>query len=148
MAYRTRRRGFVLSAVATGIVYAYLSAGTGQATATSAAAMSAPHGGTLSCSGLESLWKSAGGSSSAAFTAAEIAKAESSGNSAAMNYTDNGGTQTSVGLWQVSTGTHNYPAAWRTPAGNAAEAVAKYAGAGNSFSPWGTYVTGAYQGQC
>lgn len=144
MAYRSRRRGLVVSAVAAGLI---LAANNGHAAGTGAT-LTAAHGGTLGCSGLEALWESAGGSPGTAFTAAEIAMAESSGNSAAMNYTDNGGTQTSVGLWQVSTGTHNYPAAWRTPAGNAAEAVAKYTGAGGNFSPWGTYVTGAYQGRC
>jgi hypothetical protein len=93
---------------------------------------------------LEQLWINAGGPSAVAPVAAAIALAESSGNAAALNLVDNNGTQTSVGLWQVSNGTHNYPTAWLTPAGNAAEAVAKYTGAGNSFSPWGTYRTGAY----
>jgi pyruvate/2-oxoglutarate dehydrogenase complex dihydrolipoamide acyltransferase (E2) component len=46
---------------------------------------------------------------------------------------------------QVSNGTHNYPASWSTPAGNAAEAVTKYKDAGNSFLPWGTYTSGAYK---
>jgi hypothetical protein len=94
---------------------------------------------------LEGLWINAGGPKAVAYIAAAIALAESSGNSAALNKTDNGGTQTSVGLWQVSNGTHSYPSAWTTPAGNAAEAVAKYQGAGNSFSPWGTYTSGAYK---
>lgn len=93
---------------------------------------------------LEQLWINAGGSKSLAPMAAAIAEAESGGNSAAMNYTDNGGTQTSVGLWQVSTGTHQFPAAWTTPSGNAAEAVAKYTAAGG-WSPWGTYDSGAYK---
>lgn len=112
------------------------------------ATLTSAHGGTFSCSGLERLWESAGGSRSEAFTAAEVAMAESSGESGAMNYTDNGGTQTSVGIWQLSTGTHDYPAAWKSPAGNAAGAVAKYAGAGDSFTPWGTYDTGIYAGRC
>jgi hypothetical protein len=46
-------------------------------------------------------------------------------------------------LWQVSTGTHSYPSAWATPAGNAAEAVAKYKSQG--LGAWGTYTSGAYQ---
>jgi hypothetical protein len=94
---------------------------------------------------LEQLWIQAGGPVAVAPIAAAIALAESSGNSDAMNYTDNNGTQTSVGLWQVSTGTHSYPPAWQTPTGNAAEAVAKYRGAGNTFAPWGTYVSGIYR---
>lgn len=94
---------------------------------------------------LEGLWINAGGPPAVAPVAAAIALAESGGCSAALNPTDNGGTQTSVSLWQVSNGTHSYPASWATPAGNATEAVAKYTGAGNSFSPWGTYVSGAYK---
>jgi hypothetical protein len=93
---------------------------------------------------LEGLWINAGGPKLVAPVAAAIALAESGGCSSDLNPTDNGGTQTSVGLWQVSNGTHQYPAAWTSAAGNAAEAVAKYTGAGNSFSPWGTYKSGAY----
>jgi hypothetical protein len=94
---------------------------------------------------LEELWIQAGGPVAVAPIAAAIALAESSGNSEAMNYTDNGGTQTSVGLWQVSTGTHSFPAQWQTPTGNAAEAVAKYRGGNSTFSAWGTFVSGAYK---
>jgi hypothetical protein len=94
---------------------------------------------------LEGLWIQAGGPSAAAPVAAAIALAESGGCTSAMNFTDNGGTQTSVGLWQVSTGTHQYPASWTSAGGNAAEAVAKYNAAGG-FSPWGTYDSGAYRG--
>ena len=93
---------------------------------------------------LEGLWINAGGPKLVAPVAAAIALAESGGCSSDLNPTDNGGTQTSVGLWQVSNGTHQYPAAWMSAAGNAAEAVAKYTGAGNSFKPWGTYNSGAY----
>ena len=93
---------------------------------------------------LEQLWINAGGAKAQAPMAAAIAEAESGGNSAALNLTDNNGTQTSVGLWQVSNGTHPYPAAWATPAGNATEAVAKYQAAGG-WSPWGTYSSGAYR---
>jgi hypothetical protein len=93
---------------------------------------------------LEELWIQAGGPVAVAPIAAAIALAESSGRSDAMNYTDNGGTQTSVGLWQVSTGSHSFPPAWTTPAGNAKEAVAKYNAAGG-FGPWGTYATGIYK---
>lgn len=93
---------------------------------------------------LEGLWINAGGPASVAPIAAAVALAESGGCTSALNLTDNGGTQTSVGLWQTSNGTHSYPSAWTTAAGNAAEAVAKYNGAGNTFSPWGTYTSGAY----
>lgn len=93
---------------------------------------------------LEQLWINAGGDRMLAPMAAAIAEAESGGDSTALNPADNGGTQTSVGLWQVSTGTHSYPQSWTTPAGNAAEAVAKYRAAGG-WSPWGTYTSGAYK---
>ena len=93
---------------------------------------------------LEGLWINAGGPKAVAPVAAAIALAESNGCTAALNPIDNGGAQTSVGLWQVSNGTHQYPQSWTTAAGNATEAVAKYQGAGNSFSPWGTYKSGAY----
>jgi len=92
---------------------------------------------------LETLWTQAGGSKALAPLMAAIALAESGGNPGALNTTDNNGTQTSVGLWQVSNGTHNYPASWATPQGNAAEAVAKYQSQG--LDAWGTYTSGAYQ---
>ena len=91
---------------------------------------------------LETLWTQAGGPKSLAPLMAAIALAESSGNPGALNTTDNNGTQTSVGLWQVSNGTHNYPSSWTTPQGNAAEAVAKYKEQG--LRAWGTYTSGAY----
>ena len=92
---------------------------------------------------LETLWEQAGGSKALAPLMAAIALAESGGDPNAMNYTDNNGTQTSVGLWQVSSGSHSYPQSWATPSGNAAEAVAKYQSQG--LGAWGTYTSGAYQ---
>ena len=62
--------------------------------------MPAPGGGTLSCHGLEALWESAGGSSAAAFTAAEIAMAESSGRQYASLNNTNGTTDR--GYWQIN----------------------------------------------
>ena len=94
---------------------------------------------------LEGLWINAGGDKTLAPLAAAIAMAESGGCSAAVNPTDNDGTQTSWGLWQISDGTHNQPVSGiLTPSTNAAQAVAKYKGAGG-FSPWGTYTSGAYK---
>ena len=93
---------------------------------------------------LEQLWINAGGAKSLAPIAAAIAEAESRGDSQATNPTDNNGTQTSWGLWQISDGTHNQPVAnILDPAVNAAAAVAKYNAAGG-WSPWGTYDSGAY----
>jgi Lysozyme like domain len=95
---------------------------------------------------LERLWISAGGSKALAPLAAAIAEAESGGNSDALDPNDNGGLQSSFGLWQISNGTHQPPSAqWSNPAVNAQLAVAKYKGAGNSFKPWGTFTSGAYK---
>lgn len=95
---------------------------------------------------LEGLWIKAGGSQPLAPVAAAIAEAESGGNPGAVNPNDNGGRQSSFGLWQISTGTHAPPSPnWADPATNAQLAVAKFRGAGNTFSPWGTYDSGAYR---
>jgi hypothetical protein len=93
---------------------------------------------------LEGLWVNAGGSQGLAATMAAIALAESGGCTTDLNTTDNGGTQTSWGLWQISNGTHSSPGAnWNTGAGNAALAVAKWKAQG--LSAWGTYDSGAYK---
>jgi hypothetical protein len=95
---------------------------------------------------LMGLWINNGGPKSVAALAAAIAEAESGGCSAAVNPTDNDGTQTSWGLWQISNGTHGQPVpSILTPGINAQQAVAKYNGAGHTFSPWGTYTSGAYK---
>jgi hypothetical protein len=94
---------------------------------------------------LQGLWINAGGPAAVAPIAAAIALAESGGCTTALNATDNGGTQSSFGLWQISTGTHTPPSAsWADGGTNAALAVGKYKGAGG-FSPWGTYASGAYK---
>lgn len=94
---------------------------------------------------LEELWIKAGGPKAVAPLMAAIALAESGGNPAANNYTDNGGRQTSWGLWQVSAGTHQWPgpADPNDPMANAKYAVAKYQSQG--LSAWGTYDSGAYR---
>jgi len=93
---------------------------------------------------LEQLWINAGGPRAVAPVAAAIALAESEGDSTAENKTDNGGTQTSWGLWQISDGTHSQPVTnILDPVVNARAAVAKYTAAGG-WSPWGTYDSGAY----
>lgn len=103
-------------------------------------------GGTYTFTQLRSYWIMAGGPGGlTADIAAAIALAESSGQANATNPTDNNGTQTSWGLWQISLGNHNEPSPdWANPLANARLAVAKYQGAGNTFSPWGTYASGAY----
>ena len=151
MAYRIRRRRgadrrFIASAVAAGAILA-LAAHHGSAHTTgsvaSAAAMSVPGGGTLSCSGLEALWESAGGSPGAAFMAAEIARAESGGQQYATDNNTNGSTDR--GYWQVNS-IHGALSTY-DPAGNARAAV-QLSGNGTNWCPWVTYQTGAYQGQC
>lgn len=93
---------------------------------------------------LEQTWIQAGGNRGLAPLMAAIALAESSGDPEATNPTDNNGTQTSWGLWQISDGTHNMPSAdILTPLGNARAAVAKYRTQG--LSAWGTYDSGAYK---
>jgi Lysozyme like domain len=75
---------------------------------------------------------------------AAIALAESGGNPEALNATDNGGRQSSFGLWQISNGTHTPPSTtWADPSENASLAYAKYQDQG--LGAWGTYTTGAYE---
>jgi hypothetical protein len=92
----------------------------------------------------EGLWIKAGGPKTVAPVAAAIAVAESGLDANQYNPTDNGGTQTSWGLWQVSHGDHSPYPNWQDPLANAQYAVAKYRGA-NGFTPWGTYDSGAYR---
>ncbi len=93
---------------------------------------------------LEQVWIQGGGSRALAPLMAAIAMAESGGDAGATNPTDNNGTQTSWGLWQISDGTHNMPSAdILTPLGNARAAVAKYHSQG--LGAWGTYTSGAYR---
>lgn len=97
----------------------------------------------LSYSQLEGLWIQAGGNPSMAPLMAAIADAESGGNPGSVNPNDNYGTQSSFGLWQISTGTHQPPAPnWSDPLENAKLAVAKYKSQG--LGAWGTYTSGAY----
>jgi Lysozyme like domain len=140
-------RKFVASAVAAGIVMAALTGHhggiAGAHAATAAIVRGTASGGTLSCSGLEALWESAGGSRSAAFTAAEIAMAESGGRQyAALLNTD--GT-TDRGYWQVNS-IHGALSTFDA-AGNARAAVL-ISHDGTDWSPWVTYQTGAYAGKC
>lgn len=93
---------------------------------------------------LETLWINAGGSPAVAPLMAAIALAESSGDPSKTNSTDNHGTQTSWGLWQVSDGTHNQPVnGILNPNTNAQQAVKKYRVQG--LTAWGTYTSGAYK---
>ena len=107
-------------------------------------------GSKLTYAELEAAWIHGGGSPALAPMAAAIAEAESGGQSNVVNTCDNGGTQSSYGLWQVSTGTHAAPSStWSNPVENARLAVGKYNGSlqasGNGWLPWGTYQSGAYR---
>ena len=96
-----------------------------------------------SFSQLEQYWIAAGGPPAVAPTMASIAMAESGGNPNAYNPTDNNGTQSSWGLWQISNGTHaSVSPTWNDPLTNAQLAVQKFKTQG--LSAWGTYTSGAY----
>lgn len=103
----------------------------------------------LSYAQLEGLWMrtAAGtkyGTRGWAALMAAIAEAESAGNASATNPNDNGGRQTSWGLWQISLGNHTPPAAnWADPATNAQLALGKLQDQG--LGAWGTYDSGAYR---
>jgi len=96
--------------------------------------------GNLGCSGLEALWKAAGGKPGSAFIAAEIAMAESGGRQYAHSPTND------FGYWQINGG-HGPAMATYNPMGNARAAIA-ISSNGRNWRPWTTYVTGAYRGRC
>jgi LysM repeat protein len=96
--------------------------------------------GTLGCSGLEALWKTAGGSSGEAFMAAEIAMAESGGEQYAVSPTDD------IGYWQINQPSWGALATFNA-LGNAKAAIT-ISHDGTNWGPWTTYRTGAYIGRC
>ncbi|MGH3190202.1 MAG: LysM peptidoglycan-binding domain-containing protein [Streptosporangiaceae bacterium] len=95
--------------------------------------------GTLGCAALETLWEEGGGSHAEAFTAAEIAMAESGGNQFAT------GTVGERGYWQINPD-HGSLSTY-DPLGNAKAAVV-ISDNGTNWSPWTTYTSGAYRGRC
>ena len=108
-----------------------------------AAGIGAPSGGALSCAGLEALWESVGGSRSAAFMAAEIAQAESSGQQYAANQNTNGTVDR--GYWQINS---TWGALSTFDAAGNARAAVRISRDGTDWWPWVTYQIGAYQGKC
>jgi LysM repeat protein len=114
-------------------------AGNGASGSSSSGGGSTTLGGTLSCSGLEQLWEQAGGNSSDAFMAAEIAMAESGGNQYALSPTDD------YGYWQINVS--NGALATFDALGNARAAVT-LSQDGTNWRPWTTYTSGAYSGRC
>jgi hypothetical protein len=100
--------------------------------------------GNLTYAQLEGVWIQAGGSPSMAPLMAAIAEAESKGDPTAQNDDDNDGTQSSFGLWQISTGTHAPPSPnWADPVTNARLAIQKLNTQG--LGAWGTYASGEYK---
>jgi hypothetical protein len=95
--------------------------------------------GYYGCMALETLWGAEGGNPAAAFTAAEIAMAESGGNPNAVSPTSD------YGLWQVNAS--NGALATLNPYANARSAIA-LSGNGTNWSAWTTFTSGAYRGRC
>jgi hypothetical protein len=104
---------------------------------------------TLSYAQLKAVWLQAAqgtkyGTAAWATLMAAIAMAESGGSPTAQNATDNNGTQTSWGLWQISNGTHSQVSpTWSNPVTNAQLAIQKLNSQG--LGAWGTYTSGAYK---
>ena len=119
---------------------------TAPATASGTAARLDVHvsGGTLDCAGLERLWEAAGGSRGEAFTAAEIAMAESGGRQYATN--TNGGRSTDRGFWQINDAAHGSLSTYDA-LGNAKAAVL-ISHDGTDWFPWVTFTRNLYQGRC
>jgi soluble lytic murein transglycosylase-like protein len=131
-------------------IYLYISSGAAPSfsdlwNSASGAVSSATGLGVLSQSDVMNYAQTAGFSGDDLNTAVAIAQAESSFNPNAvgdLNITPGG----SIGLWQVNLKAHpEYTAAQLQDAQtNANAAYAIYQAAGNAFSPWTTYNTGAY----
>ncbi len=89
---------------------------------------------------LEALWVKEGGPKSEEQLAAAVALAESAGSETASNPSG------AEGLWQIKGAPTGAPSgSIYNPEVNARDAVLKYEQAGNNFSPWQTYETGAYK---
>lgn len=89
---------------------------------------------------LENLWDAEGGNPGAAFVAAEIARAESGGSPTAVSPSDD------IGLWQINAPSWGSMASF-DPVVNVHSAITISAN-GSNWSPWTTYTSGAYIGQC
>lgn len=100
-------------------------------------------GSSSSCLELEKLWRTNGGSSSEAFTAAEVAMAESGGKQYATDYNPNGTVDR--GYWQINSVHGSLSTFDRN--GNARSAIILSAD-GTNWSPWTTYQNGSYSGKC
>jgi hypothetical protein len=132
---KKRHGGFFITAVIAGAVAA--------GTAGAAIIPASVHSGTLDCTQLEQLWRAGGGSSSTAFEAAEIARAESGGEQYATDDDANGSVD--YGYWQINSSNGGSPASYN-PLENARQAVSLYDADG--WEPWITWRHGAETGQC
>lgn len=96
------------------------------------------------------LAQNAGFSADDSSIAAAIAMAESGGNPHAYNPETAAGNppgQGSFGLWQINLRRHPefFNVNLYDPTANANAAFSVFTNAGNSFSPWSTYTSGAYK---
>jgi hypothetical protein len=100
--------------------------------------------GNLGSSDIQNYASNAGFEGDDLNTAVAVALAESSGNPSALGDLNLG---VSVGLWQINLKAHpEYTQGELTdPQTNANAAYAIYSAAGNQFTPWTTYNTGAYE---
>lgn len=106
----------------------------------------------LSIAQLVQLAQIAGWSGEDLATAVAIALAESGGNPNAYNPETGAGAaqgKGSYGLWQIYLSAHPEDASGNLydPPTNANDAYRIYSAAGNSFSPWSTFKSGAYLAQ-
>jgi Lysozyme like domain len=134
-----KRRTF-LAVTAAGVA-AWLATPAGHAAVSSTRADIA--GGTKDCAQLEALWEAAGGSPGAAFTAAEVAMAESGGSQYATDKDGNGTVDR--GYWQINS-SHGSLSTYDVY-GNARAAVL-ISSDGTNWTPWVTYDRGLENGQC
>jgi hypothetical protein len=109
------------------------------ATSGSGSVPALPKSGRYSLSQLEDLWIAAGGNARYKLIAAAIALAESGGNPKAVNINTNGSTDR--GLWQINS-VHGSQSTFDVLK-NAQAAVA-ISRNGSDWSPWVTFVRGAY----
>lgn len=101
--------------------------------------------GLLSPPAIADLARGAGFTGADIVTATAIALAESGGNPSATHLNSNGTID--YGLWQINSvhGSLLSSGDWRVPADNARMAHTIYAQAGNKFTPWSTFNSGAYK---
>lgn len=117
------------------------SMGTSGSSATTTSCVTSTATGKLSGAQIAGLAYAAGWRGNDLTIAVAITMPESGADSTAVqNGGPIGAPLVGVGLWQITPGTQ----ADLDPATNAAHAFAKYQGAGNTFSPWTTFVGGQY----